>query len=213
LNFSKEQDSSIKLIIASSLHEPFLLTHKDEDTSKLREAFKILLEENEKEIIAALSTHMDIILSKYCNDHCTKNFNFNASKSESSTPSNQAGLSLPKSSKESDFTSIFSTRNSKEEKKGHKKISAILFEASKDEENSNNMNNSPLLPEYINELIFSDLLGRLLVYDTNLFNNHGLWRDQSKYLHNLSQTLHHFNAIEFHESFIPSLLDYIRGGN
>lgn len=26
-------------------------------------------------------------------------------------------------------------------------------------------------------------------------------------------SIHYFNAIEFHEAFIPSLLDYIRGGN
>jgi hypothetical protein len=32
-------------------------------------------------------------------------------------------------------------------------------------------------------------------------------------LHHLSQVINKFNLPEFHEAFIPSLLDYIRGGN
>lgn len=52
-----------------------------------------------------------------------------------------------------------------------------------------------------------------MVFDTNLSNNHGLWRNQYKYLTHLSNGIHHFNLPELHEGFLPSLLDYIKGGN
>eukprot|EP00347_Sterkiella_histriomuscorum_P008191 403346032 len=176
LQFAKEQDPQIRYIIATSIHEAYILSDIDQDTSKLREAYRLLLEDSDKEILSALTNKMDVVLKKYY------------------------------------FTSVYSTKNSKEEKKGggSKKILLSVFEPPKEEEN---INQNPLLPEYINELIFSDLLAKILIFDQNLSNNPGLWRSTVKYLRHLSQTLHQFNAIEFHEAFIPSLLDYIRGGN
>jgi hypothetical protein len=44
-------------------------------------------------------------------------------------------------------------------------------------------------------------------------NQHGLWKLQAKYLHNLSINLHQFNMPEFHDAYFPSLIDYIKGGN
>lgn len=81
--------------MASSIHEAFILCDKEEDNSKLREAYKVLLEENDKEILTALTSNLDIVLNSYCNEHCTKTFNF-ANKSEGSTPIAQNGLMLPK---------------------------------------------------------------------------------------------------------------------
>lgn len=63
---------------------------------------------------------MDIIINLYCNEHCTKTFNL-MSKSDTSTPNAQTGLSVPKSTKESDFSTVYSNKNTKEERKATKK--------------------------------------------------------------------------------------------
>ena len=45
---------------------------QDEDTQKLRDALKQLLEENDKEVLVGLVDNLDISLSNYSNDHAIK---------------------------------------------------------------------------------------------------------------------------------------------
>ncbi len=116
---------------------------------------------------------------------------------------------MPKGAIGSDFTSVTSTKNSKEEKKSQKKIQQLIIEPPKEVEE----NLLPLLPEHISELLYSDLLSKLVIYDQNLMAIQGKWRTHVAYITNLSKVVHHFNAIEFHEAFITTLLDAIRCGN
>ena len=67
LQFSKEEDPMILKTIASSIHEAFNLTNEDEDSQKLREAFKVFMEMNNRETITAISENLDTSLLHYCN--------------------------------------------------------------------------------------------------------------------------------------------------
>lgn len=75
----------------------------------------------------------------------------------------------------------------------------------------------PLLPfilaEHMSEVIYADLLGKLLVFDSNLHEVPGLWRAQHRYLENLSRGMHQFNMPELQDQFIGSLFEFIRCGN
>ena len=62
----------IRTSISSSIHEAFLLYDDEEDTTKLRECLKLLLEENEKAIIVALNENLHISVDRYCNNHAVK---------------------------------------------------------------------------------------------------------------------------------------------
>ena len=108
----------IKKAIAASLHEAFQLTTQEEDTFRLREAFKILLEETSRDIITVLCENMDILLNRYSNEHGVKYYAQKVKDQESgSTPSSQSGLLLPKGQVNSDFSSVSTTKNQKEERK------------------------------------------------------------------------------------------------
>lgn len=176
----------------------------------MRDCFKILLEENEKECIGALALNMDVILKEYCNDHAAQ-FYVPKLQSGSSNATPNGGVG---DKKVLDFTAAsVAIKSSKEEKKvGSKKI-PVIVEPPKDEESGNAFFNSYVLPEYGTELLFMDLLEKLLVYDKNMQNQHGLWKLTARYLHNLSLYLHQFNMPEFHESYFQSLIDYIKCGN
>ncbi len=59
MQFAKEQDEGIRKSIAASIHEAFSLIKPEEDSFKLRECYKTLLEDNSKEVLSVLSEHMD----------------------------------------------------------------------------------------------------------------------------------------------------------
>ena len=59
-------------MVAASIHESFFLTHQEEDSSRLREALKILLEDNCKEVIVNLAERLDDTLKFYSNTQAVK---------------------------------------------------------------------------------------------------------------------------------------------
>jgi hypothetical protein len=74
LKFSKDEDDQILKTIASCIHEAFLITTDDEDSQKLRDAFKNVIEQNHRESIAAISENFDKSLLNYCNAHAVKTY-------------------------------------------------------------------------------------------------------------------------------------------
>jgi hypothetical protein len=64
--------------------------------------------------------------------------------------------------------------------------------------------NSPKLPpiyvtpDHENELVYSDLLQRLMVYINNLRGYTGLWREHVKLIKNLTEVIHLFYMPEIH---------------
>ena len=73
----------------------------------------------------------------------------------------------------SDFSSVTSTKNQKEEKKVSTK--KIITSSDPPKENEDQQFYS-ILPEFMGQLIYSDLLAKLMAYDNNLSSNQGLWR-------------------------------------
>jgi hypothetical protein len=54
-----------------------------------------------------------------------------------------------------------------------------------------------VLPENFKEIIYADLMAKLLIFDSNFQGVPGMWRHEIKYLTNLSKTIHLFNLPEF----------------
>jgi hypothetical protein len=74
LRFAKEEDPFIVKAIAASIHEAFRITTDTEDSQKLRDAFKYLIEMNNRDIIPVLIENLDVSLLKYCNEHAVKTY-------------------------------------------------------------------------------------------------------------------------------------------
>jgi len=80
------------------------------------------LEEQDKEVMVCLIENIDTIILNYSNDHAVKVYAPKLLSKENgggSTPGSNGSLQLPKSYNNSEFSTAVSTKNSKEEKKGH----------------------------------------------------------------------------------------------
>jgi hypothetical protein len=86
-------------------------------------------------------------------------------------------------------------------------------ESEKNEQEVTSPKNAITLPEYSSEVIYSDLLSKLLLYDQNISNLKGLWREQTLFLQHVGACVHLFNLPELHEAFTPCIFDYIKEGN
>ncbi len=53
------------------------------------------------------------------------------------------------------------------------------------------------MPENFREIIYADLMSKLLIFDSNLQSAPGLWRNSIVYLKNLCKAVHNFNMPEF----------------
>lgn len=79
-------------------------------------------DETTKEILVSLVDNLHTTIINYQNEHGVKSFAQKVNSGENSlTPSGNT-LQLPKGSIGSDFTSVTSTKNAKEEKKSSKKV-------------------------------------------------------------------------------------------
>jgi hypothetical protein len=74
LRFAKEDDLQIQRTVAASIHEAFKISTVDQDTQKLRDALKIVIELNNREIISVITENIDISLLSYCNAHAVKTY-------------------------------------------------------------------------------------------------------------------------------------------
>ncbi len=74
LRFAKEEDPQIQKTVAASIHEAFKISTVDEDTQKLRDAFKIVIENNNREILSVITENLDISLLSYANAHAVKTY-------------------------------------------------------------------------------------------------------------------------------------------
>lgn len=54
-----------------------------------------------------------------------------------------------------------------------------------------------VLPENFSEIIYADLMSKLLIFDSNIQGVPGMWRSEIKYLNNLCKAIHLFNLPEF----------------
>lgn len=59
VHFSKENDVYMRKSIASSIHEALMLCKQEEDSFKLRECFRDLLEDENHEVVEALCQNLN----------------------------------------------------------------------------------------------------------------------------------------------------------
>lgn len=69
------------------------------------------------------------------------------------------------------------------------------------------------MAEHQSEVVYSDLLQRLMVYINNIKGYSGLWREHVKLVENLTETIHLFYMPEIHQYLVPMLMDFILKGN
>ncbi|CDW84144.1 serine threonine-protein phosphatase 4 regulatory subunit 4 [Stylonychia lemnae] len=204
-HFSRDNDTLIRKTVASCIHEAFILTNQEEDTYKLREAFKILLEDTTREVIAAITENIEVILDNFCNDHSLNHYHvqsINIHENNMLTPNASQGQIGQKGSQQSDFTTaITKSKDRKQSKRNN-----VPFEIAKEEEPN-------FTPEQVSELLLADLIGKLMIFDGNLSNIHGLWRNQQKFIQHLGNLKKVEIYVKLYDAMIPSLLEYIRGGN
>ena len=67
--------------------------------------------------------------------------------------------------------------------------------------------------EYDCELVYSDLLQRLMVLINNIRSYSGLWREHSKLINHLVKTIHLFYMPEIHQVIVPMLIEFTHKGN
>jgi hypothetical protein len=60
--------------VAASIHEAFRLSTDSEDSQKLRDAFKLIIEMNNRDTISVIIDNLDVSLLKYCNPHAVKTY-------------------------------------------------------------------------------------------------------------------------------------------
>ena len=70
-----------------------------------------------------------------------------------------------------------------------------------------------MTPENEREVIYSDLLQRLMVFINNIRGNMGMWREHLELIRNLLKTIHLFYMPEVHSYLVPMLIDFVFKGN
>lgn len=67
--------------------------------------------------------------------------------------------------------------------------------------------------EHQSEVVYSDLLQRLMVYINNIKGYTGMWREHVKLVDNLAEVIHLFYMPEIHQYLVPMLMDFVFKGN
>lgn len=67
--------------------------------------------------------------------------------------------------------------------------------------------------EYQSEVVYSDLLQRLMVYINNIKGYTGMWREHVKLVNNLVEVIQLFYMPEVHQYLVPMLMDFVFKGN
>ena len=89
----------------------------------------------------------------------------------------------------------------------------ISFDKIEEEESAPKLPPIYLTPENEIELVYSDLLQRLMVFINNVKNYNGLWREHAMLLNNLVEVVHLFYLPEIHSYLVPLLVDWVYKGN
>ncbi len=215
LALSEDEEPSIRYCAAASLHEAFKIIDPEEDTSSLRKCFLSFIVENQRDLMELMNEHLVDIVSQYANKHAVENFKNRTPYVESSSD-NGSKETTPRSrqSKTSNNTDFSAALLDSSHKKGLTKKNTNL--GINDSEFDDNVPKLPpiyLTPDRKSELVYSDLLQRLMVLITNMKSNTGLWREHWKLLSNLRQVLHLFYMPEVHSYLAPLLFEFVQEGN
>lgn len=83
------------------------------------------------------------------------------------------------------------------------------------DENEDRVKLSPIYvtAEHQSEVVYSDLLQRLMVYINNIKSYTGLWREHVKLVENMTDVIHLFYMPEIHQYLVPMLMEFVHKGN
>lgn len=211
VNFSEDENFDIKKCAAMSLHEAFKAADDDEDISQIKECFLSFILDDNRDIILIMNQNLDIMIKKFGNKHTIESFKGRTAYVENSPKTSGSGSrknadktpeskSKSKASNADDFSSAFalsSTKKTAVQKKNTHLGFGSGYDIYGDEE-------TPKLPpiytteEYTNELVYSDLLQRLMVFINNIRSYQGNWREHARLIQNLSKVIHLFYMPEIH---------------
>lgn len=194
--FATNDSTENRITIALCLHEAFLLIKEEEDTSDLRKCFISLILDSDKEIMEIMNRNLSLFIEKWANKHTIDNF-------KGRTPYyDSEGETTPQSRTSSNNGDNFtSTVN--------KKKSTMYA----DEESTTKLTPIFASSEHESEILFSDLLQRLLVFMNRLRSYPGLWREHLQLIRNLNKVIHFFYMPEIHIHVVPMLLEWVAAGN
>lgn len=183
LKFSEDKEFDIRFCAASSLHEAFKLIDDEEDISHLRTIFLNCILDSSREMIVLMNTNLVLLIKKYGNKHTIENFKgrtpYVAPQESDDSESNNTPKSKPmEKNKNDDFSSAMGVTS----KKGLTKKNTHLGISFDDEFNDNSPKLPPIYvtPDHESEVVYSDLLQRLMVFINNLRGFTGLWREHVK---------------------------------
>jgi hypothetical protein len=133
------------------------------------------------------------------------------------TDSDSGSNSTPKSkpdvkNKNNDFSTALIDAPTKIALKKKNTVMGISFD---DDYNDSSPKLPPIYvtPENEKEVVYSDLLQRLMIFINNMRGFTGLWREHVKLIQNLTQVIDLFYMPEIHQYLVPMLVEWIWKGN
>ena len=87
------------------------------------------------------------------------------------------------------------------------------FNRERDVDRMSNSNQYLILPEYNSEIVYQELLPKLMTFSQNIEGNISLWREHAQFFQHFAETVHHFHMPEIHDNIIDSLFTLIQSGN
>lgn len=171
----------IRAVVAACIHEPFMLRADDEDISLLQLIVCELMEENDRKVATALATNMHLVIQQYCNAHALQEI---GDVEEVRQAENGQGLKHATTLGNSKISSMDLDRVA-DKKKGQglkKQATLMAYDPEPLTENLSSNSNYLFLPEYRSEKIYSELLMKIIGFETNLRHMIGSWREHARFL-------------------------------
>ena len=70
-----------------------------------------------------------------------------------------------------------------------------------------------ITPEHKRELVYQELMPKVLLLDERIHAQIGLWREHAKFLDAFADTFHLFHMPELHDNLVQTLFRYLMNGN
>jgi len=183
LKFSEDKEFDVRYCAATSLHEAFKLIEDEDDITCLRMVFVSYILDSSREMILLMNKSLPLMIKNYGNKHTIENFKGRTAYVQPNTERSSSGSGSPKSkpnekNKGTDFSSAFA-EGTKITLKKKNTVMGISFD---DEFNDNSPKLPPIYvtPENEKEVVYSDLLQRLMIFINNMRGFTGLWREHVK---------------------------------
>jgi hypothetical protein len=156
------------------------------------------MECNERPVAMALTTHLHIVIQQYCNT---------LHLAEVPEECDYGRSSEDKSIKHSS-TAFGPKGGAFDKKKGIKKMQTT-FGHENDQLDTSTHSAYLILPEYKREKLYSELLTKIMTFETNLRLMIGPWREHAGFLERFANQIKLFHLPEIHDLFAPTLFNLI----